>query len=222
MTTKTILFKTQRIKMTYQLIPFENHYIGVSDEFDFENKNKSQYGYGTNGIILCTTKLDFINNKKLFCTSSKSQAIELGIFYFELEDEVEKLAIEYFDDDEYHRQKDSGYNKIPSLKANFIREFTPIFKAGYNANPKKFTEEDMRKCFEAGRNRGSWNSHGYAKLPPDNEEFIQSLQPSIPKSLEVVYANKDNKNSQDIIFELEPTHTTTNNLKTLTKFKINY
>ena len=108
-----------------------------------------------------------------------------GVPVFEWRDfEVEKLA-----------QKEFSNNTGMSIVAR------GAFKKGYKSNPAKYTEEDLRKAFNAG------SDYEYAKFydghigysdgrtikEPNEEQFIQSLQ-KYPSYIEVdgIIGNKAN------------------------------
>ena len=97
--------------MTYQLIKQDNHYIGVSDkpdvrtEFPYQVIERLTTGEYIMWQVDNTNDIDEKNQFKIICISSKQQAIDMDLFYFEVEGlnkEPKSIEIEYFIDDLQH------------------------------------------------------------------------------------------------------------------------
>lgn len=94
------------------------------------------------------------------------------------------------------------------LSEEFDIRATSYFQGARAAASKKYTERDMEKAFEAGRLRGGWNRHGYAKLPLDRHEFIQSLNKlPIAIKLKVYPAPPDNSDPLGYILNTDKNNT---------------
>ena len=116
--------------------------------------------------------------QKIIAYQPKNNAPELDLPLLPeivVEDDVEKLAEKYADFSNDYIPMSFGGKFNETSKRDFI--------AGYKSATKVYSEEDMRKAFEAGNKRG-WS--GYPDTDnwtkPKFEEFIQSLkQPKTPK-----------------------------------------
>jgi hypothetical protein len=64
----------------------------------------------------------------------------------------------------------------------------------------KYTEEDLRKAFQAGESR--WGTNGLIDTEPNEDEIIQSLQPKRPKYFECEIARITKFNGEPDYFEL--------------------
>jgi hypothetical protein len=104
--------------------------------------------YSMEGFVKAFNKTE-INQDNLIIRFMKAEIV--------VEDDVEKLASFYYGENRSTREFEEGFRKG--------------FKIGYKAATKTFSEEDLRKAFEAGmyfigEDKGSY------------EEFIQSLKQS--------------------------------------------
>jgi hypothetical protein len=80
-----------------------------------------------------------------------------------------------FEDDDFLNTEIQvvGDNKTMSV-SNFLKK--------YGKETYKYTEEDLRKAFQAGESR--WGTNGLIDTEPNEDEIIQSLQPKRPKYFE--------------------------------------
>jgi hypothetical protein len=166
----------------FKIIETESYILAVSDE----KIKKNNYAIALDTNIVFKVKVDIrgINKfphlyKKIITYQPKGNAKELDLPLIPemvVGDEVEKLAEEYAS-----KKLKRKITKYIPLEAN-VAEYVSFIK-GYKAATKTFSEEDLRKAFEAGNKRG-WS--GYPDTDnwtqPKFEEFIQSLkQPKTPK-----------------------------------------
>lgn len=97
------------------------------------------------------------------CMRVVAQSINLSlpnIPYVEIEEDIEKLAIEFANNNK------SKFNNWYGAHDGFL--------AGYKAvSAKKYTEEDLREAFEAGRQCELFNR------APNEDEYIKSLQSKV-------------------------------------------
>lgn len=130
------------MKKTYTII--NNKYI-VDKEANFTAKEwyydikQEKIRNGSNNYAIGGYK------QKIIATIGEENRIN-GLPVVEFEDNnIEKLALEYFEEQNKNLADDTGWNKIPALRASYIKTMTPIFIAGYKAAQSKgcWTNEDI-------------------------------------------------------------------------------
>lgn len=171
---------------THEIIPITDGYVVVENA-----KIQTEDGWFVSFKLDSRTIVEGIHKFGEYASDNADRKIIAsigikikGVPLIEEVDEVEQLAKDW--------TKSRGYtNSSLDDKYLWSRE-QASFKAGYKANTKQYSEEDLRKAFKAGENRGSWNRHGYAKLPMDAEDYLKSLQ-KVPISIELEYENLGNK-----------------------------
>jgi hypothetical protein len=177
----------------FKIIETEEYFLAVSDE-DASNsciyftgnptgifktgikyKNEAgDYFYQDAITGMSDTYLTTIS-KKIIGYQPKGNAPELDLPLLPdivVEDDVEKLGKQAY---KKHSVKDDSFSLLEQIQRS--GGFLVGFKEGYKAATKTYSEEDLRKAFEAGNKRG-WS--GYPDTDnwtqPKFEEFIQSLK----------------------------------------------
>jgi len=156
-----------------EIIVTPDYILAVSDE---EIKENDYYVTDFKVVRRCDKDSIGLANyayDKIIAYKPKGNAPELDLPLLPemvLEDDVEKLADEFVLNTQIHRDIErDGW-----LSTGFVY--------GYKAATKVYSEEDLRKAFEAGNKRG-WS--GYPDTDnwtqPKFEEFIQSLKQPKPK-----------------------------------------
>jgi hypothetical protein len=85
------------------------------------------------------------------------------------------------------------------------KDLTIGFIEGYNKAKEtyKYTEEDLRKAFQAGEAR--WGTNGLIDTEPNEDEFIKSInQPKLPIAFECEMEVKEIENAAEVLNVLIP------------------
>jgi hypothetical protein len=179
----------------FKLIETEDYILAVSDE-DASNsciyftgdptgifrtgikyKNEAgDYFYQDAITGMSNTYLAKIS-KKIIGYQPKGNAPELDLPLLPdivVEDDVEKLGKQAY---KKHSVKDDSFSLLEQIQRS--GGFLVGFKEAYKAATKTYSEEDLRKAFEAGR---KLTQDGFEEEDwKDYEEFIQSLKQPKPK-----------------------------------------
>ena len=166
MSRKTRIFT----EMEHEIIYIDDYALIVSDEQTKEN----DWGYFRfqGGDVKLIDKLKVIAHRPL----TDAPILE-GV----------PLLPEFEDDDFLNTEiQVVGDNKTMSV-SNFLKK--------YGKETYKYTEEDLRKAFQAGESR--WGTNGLIDTEPNEDEIIQSLQPKRPKYFKCEIDNILSYNADD-------------------------
>jgi hypothetical protein len=156
--------------MEHEIIYIDDYALIVSDEQTKEN----DWGYFRfqGGDVKLIDKLKVIAHRPL----TDAPILE-GV----------PLLPEFEDDDFLNTEiQVVGDNKTMSV-SNFLKK--------YGKETYKYTEEDLRKAFQAGESR--WGTNGLIDTEPNEDEIIQSLQPKRPKYFKCEIDNILSYNADD-------------------------
>jgi hypothetical protein len=169
-----------------QIIETPDYTLAVSDE-EIKKENCYLYNKLRKDIKKC---LSIERNRLVYSEEdvviiayqSKNNAPELDLPLLPeivVEDDVEKLAKQAY---KKHNVKDDTFSLDEQIQRS--GGFLVGYKEGYKAATKVYSEEDLRKAFNAGDNYRYYQNNGSRNIPSDvldEDEYIQSLKQ--PKTL---------------------------------------